>query len=181
MPWMKQRRSSASVSKSCLLFICTVCPVISSSPWSRWDTICPFTCKGLNLSSKNRFPFTCSHLCIHQRGKGMESALARAGTKDLRSIRWQQCSWSAPLHLSLCISYLFLLPRDFSGKFYFASFILFLLRISQGKRSPTGLFWTDASQTATALKMILKIFSAVLYTTKNISTGNIWNINKSLF
>lgn len=60
-------------------------------------------------------------------------------------------------------------------------FFLFLLRKSQGKRSPTGIFWTDASQTVSALKIIPKIFSAVLYMKKNISTGNIWNINKSLF
>lgn len=60
------------------------------------------------------------------------------------------------------------------------NFILFLLRKSQGKRSPTGIFRTDASQTTGALKMILKIFSAVIYTKKNISTGNTWNINYSL-
>lgn len=57
------------------------------------------------------------------------------------------------------------------------NFMLFLLRKRQGKRSLTEIFWTDASQTTSALKMILRIFSGVLYTKKNISTGNIWNIN----
>lgn len=60
-------------------------------------------------------------------------------------------------------------------------FILFLLRKIWARRSPTGIFWTDASQTVRALKSGLKIFSAVLHTKKKISTGNISKANESPF
>lgn len=89
--------------------------------------------------------------------------------------------------LSLAFTYLYFPPVPVSQGLFCQvlfcklDFILFLLRKSWARRSPTEIVWTDASQTVTALKIVLKIFSAVLYTKKNISTGNISNTNESPF
>lgn len=116
MPWVKQR-SPASSRKSCLWS-----PREFQFPWKHTGHDHPFT---FNWSPKNQFPFICWCLCIHQRGKGTEAELGRAGTKELRSRRKQQYPWNTPFHLSTRISYQFLLPKDFSGKFYSASLALF--------------------------------------------------------
>lgn len=176
-PWMKPR-STASSRKICL---CSSSD--SQFPWKYTGHDHPFTFKGFNLSPQNKFPFICWCLCIHQRGKCTECELGRAGTKELRSRRRQQYSWNAPFHLSTCIFSPVPASQGLFWQVLFCKlgFILFLLRKSQAKRSPTGIFWTAASPAVSALKMILQIFSVVLYTKKNINAGNTWNINKNIF
>lgn len=146
MPWTKQRRSSASVSRSCLLFICTIYLVIDSSLWSTWDMICPFTCRGLHLSAENRFPFNCSLFSIHQRQR-------HRGCAGQRGHRGVQVNKEAATFLECSVAFIYVLFLPVSASqglfwqvlFCKLFFILFLLRKSQGKRSLSENFWTDDS------------------------------------
>lgn len=139
---------------------------------------CAFTCT--SLSSESRLPLSCSHSCIQERSKDMEPILGKVGTKVSKEAEMFLDLFTAfiPMHFLLLAASQELLWQVL---FHKISFILFLLRNSQAKRSPTGIFWTDASQTVNALNTIPKIFSLLLFAKKNINTGNIWSINKSLF
>lgn len=148
----------------------SVHPVIPSFPGSTQDMITHL----LQFNSQNKFPFIFWCLCIHQRGKGVWAGQSRH--------KGAQVKKEAAIFLECSISFIHMhfLPVPASQGLFWQvwfcklGFILFLLRKSQAKRSPTRIFWTAASPTASALKMILQIFSAVLYTKKKILTLEIF-------